>query len=134
MLYVEDNPVNLLLIEALMESRPDIHLLTEKNGISGMATALTALPDVILMDLQLPGISGGEVLKILRDTPATTHIPIVALSANAMPVDIEKGLAAGFFRYLTKPIRINEFMDTLDEALAYAQSPAVSAASKRNVQ
>ena len=134
LLYVEDNPVNLLLIEALMESRPDIHLLTEKDGISGIATALTALPDVILMDVYLPGISGGEVLKILRDTPATTHIPVVALSANAMPVDVEKGLAAGFFRYLTKPIRINEFMDTLDEALMYAQSPAASAASKGNAQ
>ena len=71
---------------------------------------------------------------MLRDTPATTHIPVVALSANAMPVDVEKGLAAGFFRYLTKPIRILEFMDTLDEALAHARSPAGSAASKENAQ
>jgi CheY-like chemotaxis protein len=66
------------------------------------------------MDINLPGISGIEALKILREDPATAHIPVVALSANAMPRDIEKGLQAGFFRYLTKPIKINEFMDTLD--------------------
>jgi CheY-like chemotaxis protein len=69
------------------------------------------------MDINLPGISGIEALKILREDPATAHIPVVALSANAMPRDIEKGLQAGFFRYLTKPIKVNEFMNTLDEAL-----------------
>ena len=66
------------------------------------------------MDINLPGISGIEALKILREDPATAHIPVVALSANAMPRDIEKGLEAGFFRYLTKPIKVNEFMDALD--------------------
>ena len=73
------------------------------------------------MDINLPGISGIEALKILRDDPATAHIPVVALSANAMPRDIEKGLEAGFFRYLTKPIKVNEFMDTLDVALEFAE-------------
>ena len=63
------------------------------------------------MDINLPGISGIEALKILRDDPATAHIPVVALSANAMPRDIEKGLEAGFFRYLTKPIKVDEFME-----------------------
>ena len=69
------------------------------------------------MDINLPGISGIEALQILRDDPATAHIPVIALSANAMPRDIEKGLEAGFFRYLTKPIKVNEFMDALDVAL-----------------
>ena len=73
------------------------------------------------MDINLPGISGIEALKILREDPATAHIPVVALSANAMPRDIEKGLEAGFFRYLTKPIKVNEFMDTLDVALEFAE-------------
>jgi CheY-like chemotaxis protein len=76
------------------------------------------------MDINLPGISGIEALKILREDPATAHIPVVALSANAMPRDIEKGLEAGFFRYLTKPIKVNEFMETLDVALEFARKEA----------
>ena len=72
------------------------------------------------MDINLPGISGIEALKILREDPVTAHIPVVALSANAMPRDIEKGLEAGFFRYLTKPIKVDEFMETLDVALEFA--------------
>ena len=73
------------------------------------------------MDINLPGISGTEALKILHQDPATKHIPIIALSANAMPHDIEKGLKAGFYRYLTKPIKIDEFMDALDDALKFSK-------------
>ena len=76
------------------------------------------------MDINLPGISGIKALRILREDPATAHIPVVALSANAMPRDIEKGLEAGFFRYLTKPIKVNEFMQTLDFALEFARQEA----------
>jgi CheY-like chemotaxis protein len=72
------------------------------------------------MDINLPGISGLQALKLLRDDPATLHIPVLALSANAMVRDIEKGLEAGFFRYLTKPIRVSEFMMALDEGLVLA--------------
>ena len=121
LLYVEDNPANLMLVEDLVARRPDIRFLSAQDGISGVAIARTSLPDVILMDINLPGISGVEALKILAEDPATAHIPVVALSANAMPRDIEKGLEAGFFRYLTKPIKINEFMDTLDMALKFAK-------------
>ena len=74
------------------------------------------------MDINLPDISGFDALNILREDPSTAHIPVVALSANAMPRDIEKGLQAGFFRYLTKPIKVNEFMATLDLALQFAQA------------
>ncbi len=74
------------------------------------------------MDINLPGISGIRALKILAEDPATAQIPVVALSANAMPHDIERGLEAGFFRYLTKPIRVNEFMTTLDMALKFAET------------
>lgn len=123
LLCVEDNPANLLLVERLLERRPDIRLLSAREGLSGMEVARSALPKVILMDINLPGISGFQVLKLLRDDPTTAHIPVIALSANAMPRDIEKGLAAGFFRYLTKPIKVGDFMDTLDAALAFAHRP-----------
>ena len=89
-----------------------------QNG--GIGLARSQQPDLILMDINLSGISGIEALKILGEDPVTAHIPVVALSANAMPRDIEKGLEAGFFRYLTKPIKVGEFMATLDEALALA--------------
>ncbi len=120
LLYVEDNPANLMLVEQLIARRPDLRLLTAKDGNLGIRLARANLPEVILMDINLPGISGLEALRILHDDPATAHIPVVALSANAMPRDIEKGLVAGFFRYLTKPIKIDEFMKTLDVALEHA--------------
>ena len=84
-------------------------------------------PEVILMDINLPGISGIEAMKILAEDPATAHIPVIALSANAMPRDIQKGLETGFFRYLTKPLKVNEFMDTLDLALKFAKAAAAPA-------
>jgi len=121
MLYVEDNPANMMLVEDIIARRPDIRLLTARDGKSGIELARTALPDMILMDINLPGISGIDAMKILAIDLTTAHIPVVALSANAMPRDIEKGLEAGFFRYLTKPIKIKEFMDTLDVALKYAK-------------
>jgi PAS domain S-box-containing protein len=121
LLYVEDNPANMKLVEKLMAQRADIRLLGAVNGTLGVEVARASQPEVILMDINLPGISGIEAMKILREDPATAHIPIVALSANAMPRDIEKGLKAGFFRYLTKPIRVTEFMDTLNVALEFAE-------------
>ena len=121
LLYVEDNPANMKLVEQLIARRPDMRLLTAVNGTLGIEVARTTRPTVILMDINLPGISGVEALKVLRGDPATAHIPVVALSANAMPRDIEMGLDAGFFRYLTKPIKIKEFMDTLNTALEFAE-------------
>ena len=121
-LYVEDNPANLMLVEDLIARRADFHLLSARDGISGIAIAKASLPDFILMDINLPGISGITAMKILSEDPLTKHIPVVALSANAMPRDIEKGLQAGFFRYLTKPIKINEFMETLDTMLKLAKA------------
>ena len=98
-----------------------MRLLTAMNGNLGIELARASRPEVILMDINLPGMSGTEAMKILHQDPATAHIPVVALSANAIPHDIEKGLEAGFFRYLTKPIKVNEFMDTLDVALEFAE-------------
>ena len=121
LLYVEDNRANLQLVEQLIARRPDMRLLSAVDGMGGIALARARQPEVILMDINLPGISGLQALKILRGDPATKHIPVLALSANAMPRDIQKGLAAGFFRYLTKPIKINEFMEALDLALEFAK-------------
>jgi len=122
LLYVEDNPANLMLVEDLVARRPDIRLLTAEDASRGIEIARASLPDVILMDINLPGISGIQALGVLAKDPATAHIPVVALSANAVPRDIQKGLEAGFFRYLTKPIKVNEFMNTLDVALNFAES------------
>ncbi|MEO7726519.1 MAG: ATP-binding protein, partial [Burkholderiales bacterium] len=120
LLYVEDNPANLKLVEQLIARRTDMRLLTAVNGPLGIELARSAQPAVILMDINLPGMSGTEAMQILRKDRATAHIPVVALSANAIPYDIERGLEAGFFRYLTKPIKVNEFMVALDVALEYA--------------
>lgn len=117
LLYVEDNATNLLLIEELMTRRPDVRLVTARDGMSGLAQARSNLPDVILLDTNLPGISGIDVLRILVNDPLTAHIPVVVLSANAMPADIQTGLDAGCCAYLTKPIRVKELMETLDRAL-----------------
>jgi CheY-like chemotaxis protein len=119
-LYVEDNPANLKLVEQIIARHPDISLLTAVNGNSGVEIAHASVPDVILMDINLPGINGFEALKILRADPTTAHIPVIALSANAMPRDIERGLKAGFFRYITKPIKVDEFIQALDVALEHA--------------
>jgi PAS domain S-box-containing protein len=127
LLYVEDNPANLMLVEDIIARRPDIRLLSAMDGNLGVAIARASLPDVILMDINLPGISGVNALKILAEDPLTAHIPVIALSANAMPRDITKGLEAGFFSYLTKPIKVNEFMETLDVALMFAKTRSTGA-------
>ena len=124
LLYVEDNPANLMLIEKLIARRPDIRLLTATDGSRGADIARAATPDVVLMDINLPGISGIDAMKILAMDTATAQIPVIALSANAMPHDIARGLDAGFFRYLTKPVKVNEFMEALDQALSIGGTAA----------
>jgi CheY-like chemotaxis protein len=133
-LYIEDNPANMELVAQLLGRSPDIELLTAVNGTLGVEVAREALPMVIVMDINLPGISGISALNILREDPATAHTPIIALSANAMPRDVAKGLALGFFRYLTKPIKVHELMETLNAAFEVAeknQSRAARAAPSR---
>ena len=117
LLYVEDNPANMMLVEELVARRPGMRLLSAGEGHLGIELARAHQPDVILMDINLPGMSGIQALKILQKDPRMAHIPVVAISANAMPHDIKRGLDAGFFRYLAKPINVIEFMDVLDLAL-----------------
>ncbi len=119
LLQVEDNPANVLLVKELLARRNDLKLVTAVNGYQGIEMACSLMPDVILMDINLPDISGLAALKILRKNPATAHIPVIALSSNAYPRQIEEGLEAGFFRYMTKPFKVDEFMDAIDVALRY---------------
>lgn len=123
-LYVEDNPANLRLVEQIIARYPDLRLLTATNGLTGVELARVSQPDVIMMDINLPDITGFEALRFLAAEPATAHIPVVAVSANAMPRDVRKGIEAGFFRYITKPINVNEFVNVLVVALEYAKDRA----------
>ena len=130
LLYVEDNPANLELVEQLIARRPELRLLSAADGNLGIEYARAYQPEVILMDINLPGISGIEAMKILRADPLTAHIPIIALSANAVPRDIAYALEAGFFNYLTKPIKVNQFMDALDVALIFSKTASGRAVKK----
>ena len=113
LLYIEDNEVNLLIVEALMHQRPDLRFLSACDGLSGVAVAQTERPCLILVDMQLPDIDGDEVLRRLRADPATAAIHCIALSANAMPEDIRAALQAGFDAYWTKPLDIPAFLQAL---------------------
>ena len=119
LLYVEDNPANLTLVEEIVRYCPQLRLLTARDGRLGVDMALTQLPQVILMDINLPHINGTDALKLLRADPRTAHIPVIALTANAMPGDVERSMALGFYRYLTKPINLDEFTEAINSTLAY---------------
>jgi PAS domain S-box-containing protein len=117
-LCVEDNPVNLMLVRELLALRPGVRLHEAEDGRSGVALALQERPDVLLLDLQLPDISGLEVLAQLRAAPAMAGCIYIALSANAMPEDIAKARAAGFDDYWTKPIDFERFLAGIDRLAA----------------
>ena len=117
-LYVEDNPANLALVEyVLRQRRPHLQLLSAHTGELGLSIAEAERPDLIILDISLPGMDGYEVLSILRSRPEMRDTPIFALSANAMQSDINKGLAAGFDDYLTKPIDVTRLLRTIDDLL-----------------
>jgi signal transduction histidine kinase/CheY-like chemotaxis protein len=123
-LHVDDSPANLELVAQLLAQRPQHRLLSASHGALGLEFARAHLPALILIDISLPDVGGIEILKILQADPVTAHIPVIALSANAMPHEIQSGLEAGFFRYVTKPIHVHEFLDTLDEGLLFSQQSA----------
>ena len=120
LLYVEDNAADMKLVEQIIARHPEMRLLAAVSGNSGIEIARVSQPEVIMMDINLPDISGFKALEILRSDPATAHIPVIALSVNAMPLNIESGLKSGFFRYITKPINVNEFMEALHVALEFS--------------
>lgn len=112
-LYIEDNLANYRVVEAMLRRYPGMNLIYAGNGSYGLELANEYLPDIILLDIHLPDIGGYEVLHRLRSMLATSAIPVIALSADAMPIDIDRGLAAGFNDYLTKPIDANNLVATL---------------------
>jgi PAS domain S-box-containing protein len=114
LLYVEDNPVNALIMEELVARRPDLRLHIAVDGTSGVARAIELRPDLVLLDMQLPDFDGHEVLRRLRADPRTAGIPCIAVSANAMPEDIERALRAGIADYWTKPLDFRAFLAALD--------------------
>jgi len=116
-LYIEDNPANLRLVTQLLGRLPNLHMWTAHEPMLGLELAATNKPDLILLDINLPGMDGFEVLKLLKGRDGTKNTPVIAISANAMPYDIEKGLEAGFDDYITKPIDINALLLAVDEKL-----------------
>lgn len=117
-LYIEDNPANLRLVQKIIiASRNDIELLDAENAEDGLEIATNQRPELILLDINLPGMDGYEALQQLRGNLLTRNIPVIAVSANAMPRDIARGKAAEFNDYLTKPLDIAQFIKTLERYL-----------------
>ena len=121
-LCVDDNPASLRLVEEILRSRTQIRLLSAPDGRLGVELARAHLPQVILMDNNMPFLTGREAQAILSRDPLTANIPVIALTANAMPDAITQGLAAGFFRYLTKPIDVGELLEAVDSALEFSRA------------
>jgi len=118
LLYVEDNAACLDLMTQILARHPGFRLLSAWDGPGALQSIRASRPDLILMDINLPGLDGFEILARLRAEPATAAIPVIALSANAMPHEIDRGLQAGFAAYLTKPFRIEAFLEAVEKALA----------------
>ncbi len=116
-LYIEDNATNLKVVEAMFRHYPDMRLLTATTGEYGIELARRYRPDAILLDIHLPGMDGYDVFNILQAQPETSRIPVIALSADAMPIDIERGLRAGFVDYLTKPVKMATLLQTMERCL-----------------
>jgi CheY-like chemotaxis protein len=116
--YVEDNPANVRLLEFLIARHDDMTLTSADSGESGIELIRETSPDLVLMDIGLPGIDGFEAMRQLKADETTNHIPVIAISANAMPHDVEKGREAGFMSYLTKPIDIEELLDIVKQVLS----------------
>jgi len=121
-LCVDDNPASLRLVEEILRSRTQIRLLSAPDGRLGVELARAHLPQAILMDNNMPFLTGREAQAILSRDPLTANIPVIALTANAMPDAITQGLAAGFFRYLTKPIDVGELLEAVDSALEFSRA------------
>jgi CheY-like chemotaxis protein len=117
-LYIEDDPVNFTLVERILEFRPALKLMHARSGGDGVELAQTYRPKLILLDLNLPDMHGSEVLRRLQTEPQTATVPVVVLSADATPSQIERLLTAGARNYLTKPFDIDPFLAVVDEMVA----------------
>lgn len=116
-LYIEDNPDNLKLVEQVLKINKNITLISAPQAEIGIDLARAHDVDLILMDINLPGMDGVEAMKILRRIESTRDLPILALSANAMKRDIQSALNAGFTDYIVKPINVPEFLEKINSFL-----------------
>lgn len=123
-LYIEDNPINIKLISQILTRRPQIRLLTAHAPELGIELAFAHLPDLILLDINMPGMDGYQVLQSLRANAVLDRTPVIAVTANAMPREIRRGIEAGFTAYVTKPVDVEQFLQAVDEALAHAPERA----------
>jgi signal transduction histidine kinase/ActR/RegA family two-component response regulator len=119
-LYIEDNPSNLLLVTRAFDRLPDIELISAHNAEFGIELAFSQSPDLVLLDMNLPGMLGSDVLQVLRSDSRLNHVHVIAVTANAMPSDVSRGLSNGFSDYLTKPIDVNHLIATVKHHLAAA--------------
>ena len=113
-LYIEDNAANLRLVEAMLRHQPHLKLISATHGEFGLELARRYKPKVILLDIHLPGMDGYAVLEALKTDPTTRDIPVIALTADAMSIDIQRGLQAGFIQYLTKPVNMDALYEAID--------------------
>jgi PAS domain S-box-containing protein len=113
-LYVEDDPASVKLMETIVGRLTNLVLISTDNAEAALLLAETRRPDIILMDIDLPGMNGIEAIEHLRANDKTRDIPVIALSADAMPEQINKAMEAGFLRYLTKPIKVDKLLDAID--------------------
>jgi hypothetical protein len=120
-LYIEDNKPSVKLMEILLTRIPGVEMISAGTGKAGIELAERHLPDAILLDINLPDMDGFKTLGYLKVETSTENIPVIALTARTSPEDMSRGLEAGFFSYLTKPINIQQVVDTLERA--WAQTP-----------
>jgi CheY-like chemotaxis protein len=120
LLFVEDNLANVRLMERVFQHRPQMRLLTAMQGSLGLELAREHRPDLILLDLNLPDLSGDKVLLRLREDPVLRHIPVVMISGDAVPSHVQRVLQLGAQGYLTKPFNIQELLNLVDESLRIA--------------
>ena len=122
-LHIEDNPANRRLMQQIFRLRKDLALREADSAESGLDLARRVAPALILMDINLPGMDGFAALEVIQRDPRTAHIPVIAISANAMKGDRERGLESGFVDYLTKPLDVPWFLGRLDDLLAGKGKP-----------
>lgn len=118
-LVIASDQATFQLVTQLIARRDDLKLLTATQGKQGVDMTSACQPDVVVMDTSLSDISGLGALKMLRDNFLTSHIPVIALSSDAQQAHIDQGRKAGFYRYLTKPFRLPELVDAIDDAVRF---------------